>query len=199
MRAVFERYLTPADEKRLLAEVALYASVLARRDLEWMVLLGKTGIRVSSLSLLSVGDARAALSSNYLVLSDEISKGGRGYKVFLVKRAQLALRRLLRIRKEMGAGGDFEAPLIMSRNHQGMSVRSFQSRMQRWVKMAGLDVKASPHWWRHTVAKRLMKNSAADDPRGVVMGVLGHASVVSTSIYTMPDREDIEAEMVGAL
>lgn len=198
MRRVFERYLTPADEKKLLNEVGLYVSVLARRDLEWMVLLRMTGIRVSSLSLLSVEDAKSGLSSNYLVLRDEICKGGHGYKVFLVKRAQQALRRLLRIRKEFGASEDLDAPLIMSRNHRGLSVRSFQARMRHWVQLAGLDVEASPHWWRHTLAKRLMKKSESDDPRGIVMGALGHASVVSTSIYTMPDREEIEAAMEGA-
>ncbi len=76
-----------------------------------------------------------------------------------------------------------------------MSIRSFQERVTHWCQVARLEVMVSPHWFRHTLAKRIMKNSTAQDPRGVVQGALCQKSINSTSIYTLPDREDIEQAM----
>ncbi|PHS71962.1 MAG: recombinase XerC [Cycloclasticus sp.] len=196
-RQVFERYLSEKEESVLFKSVKSFGSVLARRDHAWMLLLRHTGIRVGSLALLTLDDALLARTSGYLVLRDEIAKGERGYKVYLNKTATLALKRLLRIRKEMGAPTAPDSPFILSRHHGGLAVRSFQQRMQHWSRVAGLRVVASPHWWRHTLAKRLMKSSEAADPRGHVCAVLGHSSVVSTTVYTLPDREDIERSLEG--
>ena len=158
-RKVFERYLTEAEEKQLLKTVSRYADVYARRDHAWMLLLRQTGIRVGTLAQLTVGDAQLALRSDHLALRPEISKGGRGHQVYLNKKARNALQTLLRLRREMGHAAHPDHPLVVSRNHRAMSVRSFQARMQQWVRLAGLDVDASPHWWRHTIAKRTVARS----------------------------------------
>jgi len=194
-RQVFERYLSEKEESVLFKSIKAFGSVLARRDHAWMLLLRHTGIRVGSLAKLTLDDALLARQSGYLVLRDEVAKGERGYKVFLNKTATLALKRLLKIRKEMGAPMHPDSPFILSRHHKALAVRSFQQRMQHWCGVAGLKVVASPHWWRHTLAKRLMSSSEADDPRGHVCAVLGHSSVVSTTVYTLPDREDIERSL----
>ena len=55
-----------------------------------------------------------------------------------------------------------------------------------------LKVPVSPHWFRHTLAKRMMKHSTSRDPRGVVQSVLQHRSIDSTLVYTRPDREEVE-------
>jgi len=196
-RQVFERYLSVENERDLFRAVRSFGSVIARRDYAWMLFLRHTGIRVGALSSLTLEDALLARKSGYLVLRDEVSKGSRGYKVYLNKTATKALKRLFVVRKEMKAPVDLDSIFILSRHHRGLAVRSFQQRMQHWCAMAGLEVKASPHWWRHTLAKRLMKSSEADDPRGHVCAVLGHSSVVSTSVYTLPDREDIELALEG--
>lgn len=194
-RKVFERYLTEAEEKRLFKTVGQYGDVLARRDCAWMALLRQTGIRVGALAGLTVSDAQAARRSRRLDLRAEISKGGRAHSVPVNKKADAALRTLLSIRREMGHAQHPDQPLIMSRNHRGMSVRSFQARMQHWVRQAGLDVNASPHWWRHTIAKRAIARSTSTDPLGIVQGILGHADRSSTAIYAAPDREEIRQAM----
>ncbi|NBC23229.1 MAG: tyrosine-type recombinase/integrase [Gammaproteobacteria bacterium] len=106
-----------------------------------------------------------------------------------------ALRSLLKIRRDMGFAEADDAPLIVSRNHRGLSVRSFQARMRKWCQSAGLPVHATPHWFRHTLAMRLMRNSTAADPRGVVQGALGHRDINSTAVYTRPSREDVDRAM----
>lgn len=199
-RQVFDRYLTEAEEKRLLNHVRRFGDVLARRDHAWMMLMRTTGIRVGTCAQLTVGDAKDALRENRLRVRSEIAKGGRGYDVPIrKKRAREALKTLLRVRKDMGfQNGDLGAPLVMSRNHRAMSVRSYQARMVQWSAEAGLQVRASPHWLRHTLAKRMMKESEAKDPQGIVQVVLGQRSRESTVQYTLPDREDIAAALDAA-
>ena len=190
-RAVFERYLTEPEEKQLMKHVRQFADVLARRDAAWMELMRQTGVRIGSMAGITLGDAKDALRSKRLHLVNEHAKGGRGYEVPVNTRALAALKTLIAIRTDMGYGPDVHAPLVMSRNHRGMSVRSYQARMAMWVAESGLPVKASPHWLRHTLAKRVMARSESRDPQGIVQVVLGQRSRESTAIYTLPDREDI--------
>jgi len=200
-RRVFERYLKADEERQLLRTVAQFGQVLARRDLQWMTLLRQTGIRVGSLARLTVGDALQALSGpppHRLTLRADISKGHRGYQVLLTQKAQKALRALLKLRKEMGHPPVPAHPLIMSRNHRGISVRSLQDRMHKWVLAAGIGVEATPHWFRHTLAKRLIERSTANDPRAVVQHALGHRDSKSSAVYTFPDREELERSMEEA-
>lgn len=199
MSDVFERYMTPREERQLFATVSRHGGILARRDHAWMRAMRFTGIRVGALSRLTVGDVREGLRTGYLELRPEIQKGKRRHKVYLARRkARPAFRKLLSIRREMGYPEVDDGPLIMSRNHRGMSVRSFQARMKFWREAAGLSVDVSPHWFRHTLAKRLMSQSTAENPLQVVQGVLGHASVSTTAVYTRPDREALEQALEDA-
>lgn len=200
-RKVFERYLREPEERQLFAAIKRQAGSgnlhqqLAMRDYAWMRLLRYTGIRIETMAGLNVADAKAALASKYLDLRPEITKGHGGGKVFCTVKALAALRTLLKVRRQMGYPDNDAEPLVYSRKHQRMAIRSYQQRMALWVKAAGLNVHASPHWWRHTLGKRLMKNSTATDKRGVVQGALNHTDINSTAIYTMPDRDDIEQAM----
>lgn len=191
----FTRYLTEAEEKQLFAAVKSRSGTLAERDHAWMRLLRATGMRVGALAALTCSHARDALRIGYLDLEPSIQKRQVGHRILVTTRCRRALQDLLRIRREMGHSESADAPLICSRNHRAMSVRSYQARMAMWRDVAGLHVDASPHWFRHTVAKRLMKKSTAADPRGIVQGALGHRSGRSTLIYTMPDREEVDEAM----
>lgn len=192
MRKTFERYLRPEEERQLFKTMGQYADLQARRDLAWMRVLRQTGIRVETLHGLNVSEAREAITTHYLTLRAEITKGAVGGRIFVTKKGRAAFRQLLKIRREQGYAEQLDAPLVMSRQHQRMSIRTYQQRMQHWCRLAGLQVKATPHWWRHTLAKRIMKESTAQDPRGVVQAQLNHADIKSTAVYTMPDRDDIE-------
>lgn len=192
-RAVFERYLTEAEESRLFKHMTKQrAEPLALRDLAWMRLLRATGMRVGTLARLTVGEARDALVAEKLVLRDEISKGRRGYDVRLFDDALSALRDLLRARRQMGMVEFESEPLVVSRRGTPLSVRGFQARMQMWVSEAGLTIKASPHWWRHTLAKRSMARSTGRDPLAHVQTILGHRNRATTAIYTLPDRAEVD-------
>ncbi len=206
-RRVFERYLRVEEERQLLRTVAQFGDPLAKRDHAWMRLLRHTGIRVCTLAGLDVSDARLAIKKKRLTVRAAINKGEQGYRVPMNKKALQAMRDLLRLRRELGHPEKHDMPLVMSRNWDAhvvrgrrpcLSIRSFQARMSMWVGRAGLDINASPHWWRHTLGKRIMKQSTAQDPRAIAQQALGHSNINNTMIYTMPDREDIELAMEEA-
>ena len=194
-RKVFNRYLTEAEERQLWRCIKPYGDLLSRRDYAWMRLLRHSGIRVGTLAGLTVGHGLAAVSTKHLMIGADINKGNTDHSVFMNRAARLAIRDLLKIRREMGFPAMSDEPLIMSRNHRAMSVRSYQDRTVHWRNLAGLPVDISPHWFRHTLGKRIMKNSTADDPRGVVQIVLGHQDINTSATYTTPDREEIERIM----
>lgn len=192
--STFTRYLTESEEKLLWQTLKLQAHVLARRDYAWMRLLRQTGIRIGSLAAITVADAEQAVRDRRLHLRQ--AKRGRVYTVPVNKAARRALRELLAIRREQGHAPHPDHPLIMSRQEgQGLSIRAFQQRMQKWVTVSGLPLRATPHWFRHTLAKRIIARSTARNPLGIVQGALGHARVASTGVYTMPDREEIAEAM----
>jgi len=197
-RQVFNRYLTDSEESQLFGTIAKFGSPLARRDYAWMKLCRETGLRVSPLSRLIVQDAKQALRAKHLVVRGETNKAGKTYEIFLNTTARQMLHRLLRLRREQGFAEIPEDPLIVSRNHRAMSVRSFQARMKHWCEQAQLTLKASPHWLRHTYAKRIIERSSSQNPLCMVQHALGHSDINSTAVYTFPDREEYEAAIEAA-
>lgn len=196
-RQLFDTYFTQPEEKKLFALIKQQAGVEARRDFAWMKLARHSAVRVCVLSGLTVGDALEALRHERLHIRPEINKKKKQQDLFASKSICQSLRELVKIHKEMAREGDWpetpfhERPLILSRNHRGMSIRSFQSRMQIWCKAAGVPI-GSPHWWRHTWAKRQVQ--ASDDVARTLMRVqafLGHEDLKTTTIYTLPDKEEM--------
>lgn len=195
-RQVMERYLTPSEETKLLTHIKGFRDLKARRDHAWMMLARYTGIRVIALSGLDLCDAWKALENKRLYVRSEINKGDKAYDIALHRKAAKALKELLIVNKKMGGDQSNVSPLILSRNHKRMSIRSFQNRMTNWVKDAGLTVAASPHWWRHTFAMRFKAESIAQDWQMRLMRLLGHSDINSTVIYTWPTREEVDRELL---
>lgn len=191
-----QRYLTRNEEAtlfRLLRQRAGLANAMqitAARDLYLFLLLRHTGIRVGAATHITCADAREAVATHYLQRRHD--KGGRDGKTHCNKRARRALQGLLRLRRAFGLAETAEATLLAHRAAAGMTQRAIQRRMAKWCSEAGLAVKATPHWWRHTRAMRVMQDSTATDPRGVVQVLLDHRSIQSTAIYTRPSREEVE-------
>lgn len=196
-RQVFERYFTETEERQLMACVRGCAGDLARRDAAWIGLLRQTGIRVTPLAKLTVGDARQALGKGQLIVRGSTNKRGQEHRIPLNRKAIEALGTLLKVRAAFTTEHDFAAPLIVSREHKALSVRALQQRMGLWCTRAGL-ADGSPHWMRHTLAKRLLARSTAHNPLSIVAGVLGHSSLNSTNCYTQPDKEEIAQAMEAA-
>lgn len=197
-RAVFQRYLTEDEERQLLRYIAMSSEVTAQRDHAWIRLLRHTGIRVGSLVGLTVGLAREAVRTGMLHLPDAICKGERGYDVVCSHAARTALNDLLKVRAAQGHKETPDAPLLMSRKKRRLSIRMVEHAMRSWAKHAGLVREVSPHWLRHTLAKRILKKSPSGNADAEVMLQLGHSNPRSTAVYSLPSIEDMREALEAA-
>lgn len=196
----FNRYLTEREERDLWRELRRYDTWVARRDLNMFRLLRCTGIRVGTLCGLSVGDAQNTLREHRLIVRPGIAKGRRGYSVHASTKARAAIMQLLALRKARGLPPDPDAPLLCHQKGRGrgLSVRNVQMRLALWRERAGLQVAVTPHWFRHTLAKRMVAASTSTNPLPVVGSALGHRDLNSTLVYTRPDREEVDAAVEAA-
>lgn len=187
-------YLTDSEQKKLLDTIKQYADEKAQRDYHIVAALIASGCRIGEFMRITIGSALAALETGYLYIPCEHRKGGKhDHSVYLTKSLRVALANLIDIR------GSFDPQhyLIAGRTDQDpMSVRNMQQRVKSWAEQAGLaHLNVTPHFFRHTLAMNLIRNSSAKEPLRIVKAALGHRNINTTAIYTAATREEVAAAM----
>ncbi len=188
-----KRYLTEAEQRKLLQTIKGVADPLAQRDYHWVRSLILTGARITEWSLLTVPRVELALQTGWLVIPKEHRKGGKaGHEYPVSEPLRESLRALLMMaRSESGvAPAGSEQPLIMGRDGLPLSVRSYQHRLKGWVIEAQLDPRVTVHWLRHTRGMNILRNSTSKAPLRLVKAALGHRSMASTGVYLEMSREE---------
>jgi integrase/recombinase XerC len=135
------------------------------------------GLRVAETVGLNVSD---------LDLAQQIArvrgKGRRERLAPIGKHAVAANVAWLAIRKpKINAAGKPLPALYLNKNGRRLTTRSVGRLVTKYLQIAGLDPKTSPHTLRHTFATHLLERGA--DIRSV-QELLGHASIATTQIYT---------------
>jgi site-specific recombinase XerC len=193
-----KRYLTEAEQQRLLRAAKTNTCPLAQRDYWCMRLLIETGARVEEFSLFSAEQAEDALRTGWLVVLPWQRKGrAKGQEYAVMPSVRACLEALLAMQRAVVPPSDLEgpAPLVWGREGQRLSVRSYQARVQHWADAAGLGLKVSPHWLRHTRGMNIMRRSRSTNALKVAQRALGHASLASTGMYLEMDREEYTREL----
>jgi len=198
-----KRYLTEAEQRRLLQAAKACSDELAQRDYHWIAALILTGMRIQEFSRVSADQVRRALGCGWLVSRREDCKGQRKPNEYCVtQQLRLHLTALLKISDVLAQEiGVFpaEQPLVWGREVGGkraaLSVRSYEDRLKHWAAAAQLDPRVSPHWLRHTRGMNIMRRSRGENPLKVAQIALNHASLQSTGVYLQMSREEFEKEV----
>lgn len=180
--------LSKTEVRQVLAAIDL-TTPFGRRDYLLVLFLYHTGLRVGECSGLVIHlVALVGVPRQYLHLPATICKGSRGRVVPLNAVAQKCIRKLLAFNSARGLSTAPAAPLFQNRCHGPLSVRSIQALVAHYRERAGLDVRATPHTFRHSHASHLV---AAGVPTVHVQRVLGHRNLSSTQVYCHLSKEQL--------
>lgn len=142
------------------------------RDRSIIQLLFATGIRVSELTGLNIGDVNFARM--------ELRVLGKGSKQRIVPVAEKALNTLnayLEYRKPLLQG----TPVFVKKDGNRISTDCVRRIVKKWAGYLGISEGVSPHTLRHTFATKLLEAGA--DLRSV-QELLGHVDLTTTQMYT---------------
>jgi integrase/recombinase XerC len=183
---------TPRQDKRLPKAIGVEqverllsapddTDLLGARDRAILETLYSTGIRVSELVGINIGDLDE--TSEALIIR---GKGRKERVVPLGSHALAALRHYVSMLQqsphypELATNPD-ESPLFINKHGGRLSTRSVRRKVSKYLSQAGLDPDISPHTLRHSFATHLLDNGA--DLRSV-QELLGHQSLSTTQVYT---------------
>lgn len=153
------------------------------RDHAMLELLYATGIRVSELISLDIGDLN--LPAGFVRCRSK----GKERIIPLYPAAVKALRSYVTsVRPEIVADLDEDA-LFVNMSGERMSRQGFWKIIKHYQEMAGIQKDITPHTLRHSFAVHLLENGA--DLRAI-QEMLGHADISSTQIYTHVVKNQIK-------
>lgn len=150
------------------------------RDVALLELLYSTGLRVSEVVALDVGDVDRQRYDVPMVLVRH-GKGGKSREVPMGGAAERALDAYLATRSAARSGPPPGEPMFVNGEGGRLTTRSVQRMVRRWSTTGGVAARATPHAMRHSFATHLL--DAGVDLRSI-QELLGHASLSSTQIYT---------------
>jgi len=171
------RFLEYEEVKKLL-ETPPMDNWLGARDRAILETLYSTGIRVSEIVALNMDDID--------FLSEVVHIRGKGKKERIAPIGTSALQVIQHYmefrNKRAQSNSNFDPKVLFVNKHgRRLSTRSVRRKMDKYLRMAGLDPLISPHTLRHSFATHMLNNGA--DLRSV-QELLGHQSLSTTQIYT---------------
>ncbi|NPV04971.1 MAG: tyrosine recombinase XerC [Syntrophaceae bacterium] len=169
----------PVEEMFSLLDLPFPDDVDGARDRAMLELFYSSGIRVSELTGLNLGDLD--------MQQGLIKVRGKGRKERIVPVGGQALRSLERYLAKRGErartarAAEADPPLFLSRSGTRITPRSVARVIDRCVTQSGISKKVSPHTLRHSFATHLL--DAGADLRAI-QEMLGHESLSTTQKYT---------------
>lgn len=173
------------DETTSLLDLPRSGKPLDLRDQAILELFYATGIRVSELVGIEMGDIHFG--------ERLVRVRGKGKKERIVpfgRRALKALEEYSRVRRGMVDREGAEPSFFLNYRGRRLTTRSVQRMVHKRIHKTAVARKISPHSLRHSFASHLLGRGA--DLR-VIQELLGHASLATTQKYTHVDLKQLLA------
>lgn len=161
------------------------SSTLGLRDKALLEICYSSGLRVSELINLKIGD---------LFFNDDVIRVfGKGSKQRIVPVGRSAKKwvteYLIKGRPNLEKKSKSENIIFLNTRGSKLSRMGIWKIFDRYFKEAGIKKEAHPHTFRHSFATHLIEGGA--DLRAV-QEMLGHSDISTTQIYTHIDREFVK-------
>ena len=183
---VAPKWLEKDEQGKLRREVELAVNAArteaarrqAIRDQAIVLLLFNTGLRVSELCALELGDV--TLTDRKGLLRVRQGKGNKQRDIPLNADARRALKNWLGVRP---SGQPY---LFVAKKGQGLRATGVQRMLAELGRRAGVEV--TPHTLRHSFGKNLINAGVSLE---MVAALLGHSDLNTTRLYTIPSAHDL--------
>lgn len=175
------RAIAEEDVRRLLDAASRKDTPRGLRDAAILELLYATGMRVSELVALDIGDVDLASASALCY-----GKGGKERVVPIYERAVRAVEAYLTKGRIHLLRDSSEKALYLNQRGQRLTRQGLWLIVKGYVREAGLKVQVTPHTLRHSFATHMLRGGA--DLRNV-QELLGHANIATTQVYTQVSNE----------
>jgi len=172
-----------SQARLLLEQPAKLSTLEAKRDKAMLELLYATGMRVSELVSLNLGDVDTE--------GGFVRCFGKGHKERLIpihERAALAVREYVEQTRPHLAYNSEERALFLNRRGDRLTRQGLWQILKGYAKAANLEAEVTPHTLRHSFATHMLSGGA--DLR-TLQELLGHANISTTQVYTHLTTEHI--------
>ena len=163
---------------------ALRTSCSTLRDRALVEFLYSTGVRVSELVALNVGDIE--MGRQELIV---YGKGSKERKTYLTDSAKFYLRRYLQTRTAEEGINDRPLFVTLDKPHDRLTVAGVQYMLRQLGRRAGVE-NVHPHRFRRTIATDLLNRGM---PIEQVKEFLGHEKLDTTMIYCTVKEDSVRA------
>jgi integrase/recombinase XerD len=177
--------LTVQEIDELLEQPSRRSTPEAKRDRAMLELMYATGLRVTELVSLDVGDAYLDVPKPYVRL---VGKGNRERQIPLLEQPCQEVSEYIRFARPRLVGERNESALFVNRRGERLTRQGFWLILKAYARDAGIDGRVTPHTLRHSFATHMLRGGMDIHK---VQELLGHANISTTQVYTQVSREHI--------
>ena len=176
------KILSPKDVEALLNKPIQTSDPKALRDKAFLELLYATGMRVSELVALDVGDIQLESQTVHC-----ISRSNRQRVIPLSQRAVDAVYLYVERGRPALLRDMDESALFLNHRGRRLTRQGLWLIIKGHVESSGLGTDVTPHTLRHSFATHMLDDGAKLRD---VQRLLGHANISTTQIYTEVEQQD---------
>jgi len=169
--------ISVSQVRQLLEQPSKSHTAESRRDRAMLELLYASGMRISELVGLNMGDVN--FEGDYFVRC--LGKGRKERIIPLYEQIARTVKEYVDEDRPKLAHGKKENALFLNARGDRLTRQGFWQKLKEYARSAGLNSQISPHTLRHSFATHMLSGGA--DLRSV-QELLGHANISTTQVYT---------------